>query len=104
MRKKTAAYVKAHFDEYLEENEGGPVLVTRKGRPVALVLALQDNEELERLALSYSPRFQAILEESETEFRQGKGIPIDQFRRELEAENLSMPAGRKARRKTTKAS
>ncbi len=54
--------VKAHLTAYLEEcASDGPVIITRNGKAVALLLAPIDEEDLERLVLSRSPRFQALL-------------------------------------------
>jgi antitoxin (DNA-binding transcriptional repressor) of toxin-antitoxin stability system len=43
------ADVKARFSSYLKESEEGPIIVTRNGKPVAMLL------------LAYSPKFQRIL-------------------------------------------
>ncbi len=47
---------------YLKAAEEGPVVVTRHGKPVAVLLSVEDDDELERLVLGYTPRFQEILE------------------------------------------
>jgi prevent-host-death family protein len=89
MKIASVADVKAHFSEYLKESEKGAVVVTRNGRPVAVILGTEDEDEIERLILAYSPRFQAILEESRQQFCEGKGIPHDEFWRQVEAENAA---------------
>jgi prevent-host-death family protein len=86
MRIASIADVKARFSSYLKEGENGPVIVTRNGRPVAVLLALQDEDEIERLALSYSPRLQAILEAADQRLKAGQGIPHEEFWRRMEAE------------------
>lgn len=70
------AEVKAKFSSYLEQSKEGPVVVTKNGRPVALLVAVsnEDDEELERLVLSYSPRFRRLLERAEASIREGRGI------------------------------
>lgn len=74
------ADVKARLSAYLEECETeGPVIITRNGRPVALLLAPKDEGDLERLILAHSPRFQALLEKSRRSIEAGKGIPHDEF-------------------------
>jgi prevent-host-death family protein len=45
------AEVKAHFSSYVEECEQGPVVVTKNGRPKAVLVAAGNEEELERLVL-----------------------------------------------------
>jgi prevent-host-death family protein len=86
MKIASIADVKAHFSEYLKESENGAVVVTRNGRPIAVILGTQDEDEIERLILAHSPRFQAILQASRQQIREGKGIPHDEFWRQVEAE------------------
>jgi prevent-host-death family protein len=91
MKIASVADVKARFSVYLKESENGPVIVTRNGRPVAVLLGMQDEDEIERLALARSPRFQSILEASRRQFREGKGIPHEEFWRQMEAEYARTP-------------
>ena len=55
------AEIKAHFSTYLKESEKGPIVVTKNGKPVAVLLGLADEDEIERLIMAYSPKFQSIL-------------------------------------------
>ncbi len=75
MRIASVAEVKAHFSAFLKASQKGPVIVTRNGRPAAVLLSV-DEDEIERLVLAYSPRFQRI--------RETGGIPHDEFWKELE--------------------
>ena len=43
---------------YLKASTEGPVVVTRNGKAVAVLLAVTDDDELERLLLAHSPKFQ----------------------------------------------
>jgi len=86
MRIAPVAEIKARFSSYLRASETGPVVVTRNGRPVAVLLSVEDDEELERLILAYSPKFQTILQTARQQIREGKGIPHDEFWREMEPE------------------
>lgn len=70
----------------MKTSEKGPVVVTKNGRPVAMLLSITDEEEIERLVLAYSPKFQSILEVAEQQIREGKGIKHEDFWRELEPE------------------
>jgi prevent-host-death family protein len=38
--------VKAKFSAYLEECKAGPVVVTKNGKPVAVLLSVVDEDEL----------------------------------------------------------
>ena len=74
------ADVKARLSAYLEEcTTGGPVVITRNGRAVAVLLAPADDEDLENLILSRSPRFQAILNKSRRSIEAGKGLSSNEF-------------------------
>ena len=74
------ADVKAKLSAYLEESStNGPVIITRNGRPVAVLLTPTDAEDLENLVLSRSPRFQAILNKSRQSIKAGKGLSRGDF-------------------------
>ncbi len=79
------ADVKARLSAYLKEK--GPVIVTRNGKPVAVLLAVTNEDELERLVMAHSPKFQAILEKSRRQIDATGGIPHDVFWKEVEAES-----------------
>ncbi len=61
------------------------MIVTRNGKPVAVLLAITDDDELERLVLAHSPKFRAMLDNSRRQIEETGGIPHDQFC-EVEAE------------------
>jgi len=83
----SVAEVKAQFSAYLKESEQGPVIVTRNGRAVAALLAVRDDEELERLILAHSARLQALLQTARQQIREGEGISHEDLWREMEEEN-----------------
>jgi prevent-host-death family protein len=75
MRIAALADVKARLSAYVEECEtAGPVVITRNGKAVAVLLAPENDDDLERLILGHSPRFQAFLENSWKKIREGKGL------------------------------
>jgi prevent-host-death family protein len=82
----SVAEVKAQLSAYLKESEQGPVIVTRNGKPVAALLAVRDDEELERLVLGHSPRLRAVLEAARQQIRRGEGISHEDFWREVDEE------------------
>src|SRR2546421_11222937 len=87
MKIASVADVKARLSAYLKESQQGPVVVTRNGKAVAVLLAVTDDDELERLVLAHSPKFQALLDKSRRQIEETGGIPHEQFWREVEAEN-----------------
>jgi prevent-host-death family protein len=98
MKIASVADVKARLSAFLKESEEGPVVVTRNGKAVAVLLAVTDDDELERLVLAHSPKFQAILDKSRLQIAETGGIPHDQFWREVKAENRK-PASKNGRKR-----
>jgi prevent-host-death family protein len=84
MRIAPIADIKAHLSTYVNEAGKGPVVITKNGKPVAVLLGVTDEEEIERLILAYSPKFQAVLAQGQKEIEDTGGIAHDQFWREVE--------------------
>jgi prevent-host-death family protein len=75
MKIAALADVKAHLSAYLDQCEAeGPIVITRNGKAVAVLLAPYDDDDLERLVLGRSPRFQAMLNRSRQSIKEGKGL------------------------------
>jgi prevent-host-death family protein len=105
MKIASVADVKARLSAYLKESQEGPVVVTRNGKAVAVLLAVTDDDELERLVLAHSPKFQALLDKSRRQIEETGGIPHEQFWQEVEAESREdarkgKSGGRRSRRST----
>src|SRR5947209_7468708 len=83
MKIASVAEVKSQFSAFLKASKGGPVVVTRNGRPVAVIVGVQDEDEIERLLMAYSPRLQAILEKSRKQIREGDVLNHDEYWAEL---------------------
>jgi prevent-host-death family protein len=74
------ADVKARLSAYLDQCEAdGPIVITRNGKPVAVLLAPADDDDLERLLLARSPRFQALLNRSRKSIDAGKDLSESAF-------------------------
>src|SRR5438552_14202544 len=102
MKIASVADVKARLSAYLKESEQGPVVVTRNGKAVAVLLAVTDEDELERLVLAHSPKFQALLDKSRRQIEETGGVPHDVFWREVEAESRAKAGKAKHERRRTK--
>jgi prevent-host-death family protein len=89
MKIVSVADVKAHLSAYLKAAEQNPIIITRNGRPVAVLVPAGDEDDLERLVMAHSPKLQAILEAARQRFRTGEGIPHETFWQEVEAETSS---------------
>lgn len=74
------ADVKARLSAYLDECAAqGPVVITRNGRAVAVLLAPRDEDDLERLVLAHSPRFQRLLQRARISIGTGRGLSKSEF-------------------------
>jgi prevent-host-death family protein len=78
------AEVKAKFSAYVEACKTSPVVVTKNGRPAAVLVSVSNDDDLESILLACSPRFQKLLERSNRQVEQGKGIPHDEFWNQVE--------------------
>lgn len=85
MKIAPVADVKARLSAYLRESEKGPIIVTRNGKPVAVLIAVQDEDELERLMLAHSPRLRSILETGKRQIGESGGMEHKEFWQQVEA-------------------
>jgi prevent-host-death family protein len=99
MKIASVADVKARLSAYLRESQEEPVVVTRNGKAVAVLLAVSDDDELERLLLAHSPRFQALLDKSRRQIEKNGGIPHEDFWRDVEADDGDDPGTPKRRKR-----
>ena len=80
MRIAPLADVKARLSACVQQCEtDGPVVITRNGRAVAILLAPVDDDDLEGLLLARSPRFQDLLARSWQSIKSGKGLSRKDF-------------------------
>jgi prevent-host-death family protein len=80
------AEAKARLSAYVDEcASNGPILITRNGKPAAVLLAPQDDDDLDQLMLPRSPRFQALLQKSRKSIAAGKGLSSDEFWKAVKA-------------------
>ena len=100
MRIVSVAEAKAQFSSFVHSSAQRPVVVTRNGKPVAMLIGVEDEDEIERLLMAYSPRLRAILDDSRKQIAAGTGVSHDEFWKRADA---LPPKRRKAtRRKLTK--
>ena len=102
MKKASVADVKARLGAFLNESQNGPVVVMRNGKPIAVLMGVHDEDELERLVFASSRRLQDILARGRQEIREGRGIPNEEFWKQVEAAQPSEKRTRgKKKAKTT---
>jgi len=61
------------------------VIITRNGKPVAVLIAPADENDLESLVLARSPRFLELLGRSRKSVREGKGLSEAEFWKAVKA-------------------
>jgi prevent-host-death family protein len=103
MRIAPLADVKARLSAYLDEcSAEGPVVITRNGKAVGVLIAPYDDDDLERLMLGRSPRFQALLNRSRRSIKEGKGMSEKGFweavRKRSQERKAAGPARRRSKR------
>ena len=99
MKIASVAEVKSQLSAFLKASAEGPVVVTRNGRPVAVIVGVQDEDEIERLLMAYSPRLRAILDRSRQQFRDGKWLSEKEFWSQFEPAKPSRGSGKRKKRK-----
>jgi prevent-host-death family protein len=67
---------------YVQQTERGPVVLTDNGRPVAVIVAIE-NADMETASLSLNPKFLAIIERSRARREREGGLSSDEVRRQL---------------------
>lgn len=85
MKIAPVADVKARLSAYLNATASGPVVVTRNGKAVAVLLGVQDDDELESLLLAHSRKLRSILDAAERRIDAGEGISHEEFWAKVES-------------------
>ncbi|MEM7535876.1 MAG: hypothetical protein AAF639_27095 [Chloroflexota bacterium] len=56
-----------------------PIVVSYEGKAAGVLVWMDDEDEIERLLMAYNPKIQQIFEDADKRFKEGKGIPHDEF-------------------------
>jgi prevent-host-death family protein len=83
------ADVKARFSAYIRKINKEPIIVTKNGRPVAVMLGIADEDDLERILLANSPRFQSVLDAAEKRIKETGGVSHEDIWKMVEVEAKS---------------
>jgi prevent-host-death family protein len=97
MRIASIADIKARLSSYVKASSAGPVVVTRNGKAVALLVGIEDDEELERLLLAHSRKLRSMLDAADRRIDEGAGIGHKEFWQRVESRRRSNGSGRKRR-------
>ncbi len=86
MKLVPVAEMKAKLSAYLKESEEQLVVVTKSGKPVAVLMHIDNPDDLERLMMAYSPELQRILAESKRQIATGDVLSEEEFWQQVETE------------------
>lgn len=86
MRIAPVAEIKAQLSAFIKASEESPVVVTKNGKPVAVLIGTSDEDEIERLLLAHSKKLRTLLDAAEARIETTGGIPHDEFWRQVDAE------------------
>jgi prevent-host-death family protein len=93
--------VKARLSAYVDRAQAeGPVTITRNGKPVAVIIAPANLEDLESLLLARSPKFVAMIESSRRSVRDGQAIASPDFWNQVEQRTKASKKTASKRRRT----
>lgn len=103
MRIAPLADVKARLSAYVDEcGAEGPLVITRNGKTAAVLLVPEDDDDLERLLLARSRRFQALLERSRKSIRQRRGLSAGEFWKAVDQRTSKRKSAASTPRRTRK--
>jgi prevent-host-death family protein len=84
MKSRPLAEVKAKLSEYVSATREEAVLITKNGKPAALLVHVDEDADLEDVVLAASPKFWAILRRSEEQIRRGEVLEHEEFWHQVE--------------------
>ena len=70
------------LSDYARQARRAPVVITRRGKPVAILRTLTE-QDWEDIVVSSDPAFQELMKRSLERFKPGSGIPLDEIEREF---------------------
>jgi len=84
MKKLAAREAKTHFGELMDTVQREPVSIEKHGRPVAVIMSMQEYKTIEKMKLE---RLRAHLAEGEAQLDRGEGTDGETFFEEILNEN-----------------
>jgi prevent-host-death family protein len=77
MKIAPVADLKKHLSSYLEQCQAGPIVVTKNGRAVAVLVCVANDDAIEDLILAHSPKLRQLLDDAERRIREDGGVSHD---------------------------
>lgn len=85
------AQIKNQLSAYVEACKDSPVVITKNGKAVAVIMPISDEDDLDTLLLVNNPRFIGLLEEARERVRRQDGVKSDDFWAELKRRRDTKP-------------
>lgn len=102
MKRVPLSEVKDDLSRYVQLAAQEEIVVTRHGRPAAVLIGFEDEDDWFDYQLEHDPRFIARMEAARRSLDAGRGLSIEQVRVELGLTNPSRPrSSSSARRAVT---
>ena len=86
MKTASAGEMQEHFDTYLKECEEKPIVIIKNGKPIAVLVAVMEDEDVESVLLASNPRFRHLLDAATQRIQQTGGIKHDEFWQSVETD------------------
>jgi prevent-host-death family protein len=83
MKRVPLSEIKDQLSRFLRMAERDEVLITRHGKPAGVLIGFKDDNDWIDYQLENDPKFLARIEQARASIRAGKGVPIEDLRREL---------------------
>ena len=83
MKKVPLSEVKDDLSRYVQLAAREQIVVTRHGRPAAVLIGFADEDDWFDYQLEHDPRFIARMEAARRSLDAGRGIPIEEVRAQL---------------------
>jgi prevent-host-death family protein len=100
MKRVPLSEVKDDLSRYVQLAAHEEIVVTRHGRPAAVLIGFADEGDWFDYQLEHDPRFVARMESARRSLETGQGISIEEVRTQLDAGGKSRPqrttSGRRA--------
>jgi prevent-host-death family protein len=78
------AEAKAKLSEYLEKSRSDVVIITKNGRPVAILSGISEDDDLDSIVLANDPKFRRLLRQREEQITKGEYLEHEAFWKSVE--------------------
>jgi prevent-host-death family protein len=83
MKIASLAEIKGRLSAYIDAAKESAIVVTRNGKPVALLTSILEDDDLDTLLLTHDRKFVRLLAQARERVRAGRHLTNEQFWREL---------------------